>query len=170
MTSSPAGTPRASFPLRVRTMQTADLEEVIEIAASLQEAPQWLRDAYETAIRPGSQLRRVALVAEDAQTGQIAGFAIASLSPPQAELESIAVASPLQRRGIAAALHSTIVDHIKAAGATELMLEVRANNARALAFYRRLGWNEVGRRVRYYSGPEDDAVLMRLELGSAERS
>jgi ribosomal-protein-alanine N-acetyltransferase len=44
------------------------------------------------------------------------------------------------------------------------MLEVRASNQAALGFYRGQGFRETGRRPRYYADPEEDAVLMLLNL------
>jgi ribosomal-protein-alanine N-acetyltransferase len=107
---------------------------------------------------------RIALVAEETNSGVIAGFAVASLLPPQAELESIAVAPNLQRRGLAGHLFSLLSEELRAAGATEIILEVRASNQPALGLYRRFGFAESGCRPRYYTEPVEDAVLMRLGL------
>jgi ribosomal-protein-alanine N-acetyltransferase len=96
--------------------------------------------------------------------GLVLGFLIASLLPPQAELETIAVAAEGQRRGVGENLFWAMVDDLKAEGASEAMLEVRASNLRAIGFYRVLGWSETGRRPRYYADPEEDAVLMGLRL------
>lgn len=153
-------------PVLIRPMCGADIEQVIDLAASLREAPHWTRSAYEAAIDPESIPHRVALVAENRQSGKLAGFAVASLVAAQAELESIAVALDQQRRGVGSRLLSSLVDHMKAAGANGFILEVRASNTTAFALYRRLGWSEVGRRVRYYADPEEDAVLMRLAVGA----
>jgi ribosomal protein S18 acetylase RimI-like enzyme len=46
----------------------------------------------------------------------------------------------------------------------EIALEVRAASAGAIALYATLGFTQTGRRPRYYRDPEDDAVVMRLEL------
>lgn len=40
-------------------------------------------------------------------------------------------------------------------------LEVRSQNAAAIAFYKRMCFLESGRRARFYSNPTDDAILMR---------
>jgi ribosomal-protein-alanine N-acetyltransferase len=101
----------------------------------------------------------------EAESGRVVGFLIASLLPPQAELESIAVSAKQQRRGIGRLLLAAMVEELKAAGVRQLILEVRASSQRALGFYRSLGWSETGRRPRYYADPEEDAVLMTLELG-----
>jgi ribosomal protein S18 acetylase RimI-like enzyme len=152
----------------VRRMAAADLPGVMDIAESLKEAPHWPRSAYLSAIGQESAPRRIALVAEEFETGRIAGFAIAILLGPEAELETIAVPLEWQRRGIggrlvAALLHELKVE-LKSGGACLVLLEVRESNQKALAFYRSRGWRETGRRPRYYADPEEDAVLMTLDL------
>ena len=92
------------------------------------------------------------------------GFLVASLLPPQAELEIIAVEARVQRRGLARKLFDELVYQLGPAGVTEVVLEVRASNQAALALYRALGFVETGRRTRYYADPQEDAVLMRLQL------
>ena len=151
--------------LLVRRMRAADLEQVMAIAASLKDAPQWPRAAYVSALDKDSTPRRIALVAEEPDGSAVTGFAIASFLPPQAELETIAVLAADQRRGIGRKLFSFLVDELRAASASEFLLEVRASNQKALGFYRSLGWIEAGRRPRYYADPEEDAVLMSLGLG-----
>jgi ribosomal-protein-alanine N-acetyltransferase len=147
---------------RIRRMTPADLERVTEIAGSLKEAPQWPRAAFERALDPEAQPERIALVAE--AMGQVAGYAVASLLPPEAELEIVAVASAGQRHGLARRLFAELAIELAAARITEVNLEVRASNQPALGLYRRLGFAETGRRVRYYHDPVEDAALMRLRL------
>ncbi len=43
------------------------------------------------------------------------------------------------------------------------MLEVKASNHGALSLYSKLGFDEVGRRPRYYSDGED-ALLLQKQL------
>lgn len=149
----------------IRRMAAADLDRVIAISASLKQSPQWQRAAYVAALDPEAAPRRIALVAEDATTGQIAGFAVASLTPPEAELETIAVEAEFQRRGAARQLFLALADEMRAERVRDVFLEVRESNQQALALYRGLGFAEAGRRPRYYADPVEDAVLMRLRLG-----
>lgn len=146
-------------------MHAGDIDAVMAVAASLSQAPQWPRSAYEATLAPNSIPQRVALVAGDRLAGKLAGFAIASLVAGQAELESIAVLKSEQRHGFARTLLSMLIDHMKSLHAGEFLLEVRSSNQQALALYRNLGWVETGRRARYYADPEEDAVLMLLQLG-----
>jgi ribosomal-protein-alanine N-acetyltransferase len=149
---------------RVRPMTEADVAAVMELAASLEQAPHWPRSAYLAALDTCAAPRRFALVAEEAEAGALAGFAVASLIEGTAELESIAVAPKQQRQGVARRIFAALTPELRLAGAEEFVLEVRASNHPALELYRRLGFAETGRRTRYYHDPVEDAILMRLRL------
>ena len=159
-------TPRQTE-VRVRPMTAADILWAKALADSTPEAPHWPSAAYEKALDPASYPRRVAMVAETPAPASglpspaaRSGFAIASLVPPQAELEAIVVATASRRLGIARTLFERLTSSLKAANITEVTLEVRASNMPALAFYHSIGFRESGRRVRYYVDPVEDAVLM----------
>ena len=77
-------------------MTAADLDRVIEIAESLKQAPQWPRTVYEAASAESKLLPNASpLWRRTAATGTVAGLAVASLTPPEAELETIVVADRL---------------------------------------------------------------------------
>lgn len=100
-----------------------------------------------------------------ATSGRIVGFAVAGLVAPEAELETIAVSAKAQRQGVGALLLRALAEELRTERVTGLILEVRASNRAALGFYRAQGFIETGRRPRYYADPEEDAVLMGLNLG-----
>ncbi len=150
--------------VRVRRMTQADLDRVIEIAGNLREAPQWPRSTYLVALNPVAAPSRIALVAENPEAVDVMGFTVASLVPPEAELESIAVAPPFHRRGLARRLFAALTSELRLAQVAEVFLEVRASNFPALALYRSLGFMETGRRARYYHDPVEDALVLRLRL------
>lgn len=151
---------------RVRPMAAADVDAVLELAASLPTAPHWPREAYLAALEAQAGPARIALAAEAPDGGQkLAGFAFALLIPPQAELESIVVATALQRRGIARRLFEGLAGELASAGIAEVLLEVRASNEAALGLYRTLGFEETGRRKDYYANPVEDAVLLQWSRG-----
>jgi ribosomal-protein-alanine N-acetyltransferase len=152
--------------VEIRRMTAAGLDGVLAIAQGLPQAPHWPQSAWMNAINsqfePESTPRRIALIAADPQSGSILGFAVANLLPPQAELETIAVAAESQRLGLGARIFQALAADLKAAGVNELVLEARASNRPALAFYRALGFVETGLRTAYYADPIEDAVLMHL--------
>jgi ribosomal protein S18 acetylase RimI-like enzyme len=160
--------------IRIRNMTAADVDRVMEIAASLSAAPAWPRRAYLDALNPASGVPRLALIAtalsapnqgpSGPETAMLHAFTIASLLPPRAEIETFAVAAPTQRRGIGLLLLAALTAELKTAGVRELLLEVRASNQAAISFYRAAGFVPTGRRSSYYTDPEEDALLMSARL------
>ncbi len=150
--------------IRVRPMTATDLETVLAIAGSLPAAPQWPRQAYLNTLDPEAPLKRLALVAEEPPSGRILGFLVASLTPPEAELETIAVAAIAQRRGVGRTLLRHAIGELRARNVAEVMLEVRASNHSAVGLYAKSDFRETGRRPRYYSDPVEDALLMRMKI------
>jgi tRNA threonylcarbamoyladenosine biosynthesis protein TsaB len=150
--------------ITLRRMTDSDLDRVMDLAAATQHAPRWGREAWERALQPDHQPRRVALVAEAGETGTLAGFAVASVMAPEAELESIVTASAQQRSGVGRELIKALKNELRHQEVREIILEVRAGNAPAAGFYRFLGFAEEGRRPAYYADPEEDGILMRLRI------
>jgi [ribosomal protein S18]-alanine N-acetyltransferase len=151
-------------PIEIRPLAVADLDAVLTLAAALPEAPHWSREHYSQAVRSDAPLRRIALAAHDTRSREVVGFAIASLLPPEAELETIAVAAARQRQGIAAHLLAALVHQLKTADACEVRLEVRASNQPAIGFYQSQNFKKIGNRARYYADPEEDALILSLLL------
>lgn len=86
--------------------------------------------------------------------------------PPQADVMNVAVSPALRRRGIARALFAELERRLPEID--ELFLEVRASNSGAIALYRTLGFEQVGRRPNYYLDPREDALILRKELFHAD--
>jgi ribosomal-protein-alanine N-acetyltransferase len=153
----------AAQEVRIRRMTADDLGRVMEIAVGLKDATHWTRTVWLEALAGDGAPRRVLLVAEEA--GRATGFAVARVLAPQAELESIAVTAERQGRGVGRWLFAALLTEIEPEGITEVLLEVRASNREAIGFYQAQGFEETGRRPRYYADPVEDAVLLSLRLG-----
>ncbi len=93
----------------------------------------------------------------------VVGHLLSCVVADSAEILLLAVAPGQRRRGVATALLAAVRDHWQAAGVRTAFLEVRSDNAAAIALYRRAGFRAAGRRPRYYDDGTD-AVLMHLEL------
>lgn len=160
---SPSKT-KALARVQVRQMKPEDLGQVVQIAHQAHYAALWPPQAYEKALDPTASPRRVALVAEDPQSGSLVGFLVAGLMPPEAELESIVTTSSHQRRGVARELFASLKNELRHQAVQAVTLEVRTHNKAAQGFYRALGFSFEGRRPAYYADPVEDAILMRLEI------
>ncbi len=167
--------------ITIREALQSDLAAVIALERGTEGAPHWPLGAYEAILRADSTngFERKLFVAEmqpspGLETGElrVAGFVVFSFQPATgagaahglAEVESITVSADFRRRGFGKQLCLTALEWCRHRGASSVELEVRAGSAGAMALYRELGFLETGRRRQYYSDPQDDALLLRLDL------
>ncbi len=92
------------------------------------------------------------------------GLVSAVCAADECDITDVAVLPAFRRRGIAAALLRELFTRLRAGGTRHVYLEVRESNAPAIALYRSFAFSPCGRRKRYYTAPEEDAVVMRLDL------
>lgn len=93
--------------------------------------------------------------------GAIVGYAGSFVLSPEADVQTMGVAADQRGRGIGALLLTTLIEQAIQAQATQLILEVRSDNAAAIAMYQRFGFERISSRPNYYA-PDVDALIMRL--------
>ena len=103
----------------------------------------------------------VALVAHDAS--RLQGFAVMQFGDARAHLVLLCVEPSQRQRGIGRRLTEWLLDSARVAGIESIGLELRADNAAALAFYRRLGFAQTQLLPGYYEG-QIPARRMTLRL------
>jgi ribosomal-protein-alanine N-acetyltransferase len=82
----------------------------------------------------------------------------------EAHIANIAVHPEFRRRGVGASLLAVALKDALQKGLRTATLEVRAQNTGAQSLYRIFGFEEVGRRLRYYRDNNEDALLMTVDL------
>ena len=102
------------------------------------------------------------LVAED--KGGVAGYVGSQAVLDSADMMNIAVSPEFRRCGIGEKLINSLILHLRKENIRMLLLEVRISNEPAIALYTKLGFEQVGRRPRYYHNPREDALILRKEL------
>ncbi len=126
---------------------------------------------------PGDRLRRSSLsrllgrdsaqlwVAEAA--GSVVGDAVVLFRKGfvSARLYSLVVKPESRRRGVARALLARAEEGARERGAVAMRLEVREDNATAIAMYRKAGYEVVGRTADYYQD-HSDAVRMQKRFAA----
>ena len=98
----------------------------------------------------------------------LAGFVLTREAAGEAEILTIAVSSKLQRSGLGWRLMQAAMRECGTRGGKSLFLEVDDGNHPALGLYRKLGFEKVGERPAYYTGPDgkrSTALVMRRVLG-----
>ncbi len=105
--------------------------------------------------------------------GQPLGFALACFTLDEGEILLTGIVPAAREHGHGAQLMRAVIGAAREAGVIRLFLEHAEPNSAAARLYQRLGFLQIGRRPRYYSGhPMEpgnlDAVTRRLDLSVAE--
>ena len=82
------------------------------------------------------------------------GFVLSRRVGDEAEILSVAIAPDLRGRNCGRPLLAGHLESLAREAVRRIHLEVEEGNVRALALYRRVGFQEVGRRVGYYLKPD----------------
>lgn len=98
------------------------------------------------------------------ETSAVVGFMVYWITADEIQLMYVAVDPRHRRRGVGSALMERLVEQAVAAGATQVLLELRASNIAARSLYERFGFGEIGTRPGYYRNGQEDAVVMSREV------
>lgn len=101
--------------------------------------------------------------------GKVIGMIVVWLLVDEAHVATIATDPDFRRQGVAKSLLAHALRHLIDEGAQSSFLEVRESNIAAQEMYRKFGYEEAGRRRRYYRDNDEDAILMNLNSLKAER-
>jgi [ribosomal protein S18]-alanine N-acetyltransferase len=145
----------------IREACPADVLAIMELERQSAMAAHWREADYVRIFTEGSP-SRLALVAEEDEA--LLGFLVASHVGPEWEIENVAVAAQVTRRGLGSRLIREFLTLAEERGVESVFLEVRESNRAARALYETLKFVETGRRKNYYSGPLEDAVVYRKAL------
>ncbi len=143
----------------IEPMSEADLDWVVAREAELHPFP-WSRGNFADSLSAGHScwvLRSL---------GQPLAYAVMLLVLDEAHLLDISVERAAQGKGVGRKMFEHLRQEALRNGATQLFLEVRPSNLRALALYRNIGFEQIGRRRDYYPAAHgrEDALVMRLGL------
>ena len=102
-------------------------------------------------------------VAESAD-GSILGYVGMHYVAGECYIDNVAVFPQARRMGAASALLQDMTCWAKQNGCSFISLEVRPSNTGAIALYQKFGFAEAGRRKRFYRDPDEDGLILTLNL------
>ncbi|MBS0226361.1 MAG: ribosomal protein S18-alanine N-acetyltransferase [Proteobacteria bacterium] len=146
---------------RLRPIRESDLDAVMAVEERGYPHP-WSRNVFRDCLRAGYS----AWMLEDG-TGAILGYGVLSHAAAECHLLNLCVDPRVQSRGLGRSLLASLLQLAQTRGARQMFLEVRPSNTHAIALYHGVGFNEIGRRPRYYpaaNGLREDAIVMAMEL------
>ena len=88
------------------------------------------------------------------------GYLGIQYGPDGADIMSIATDPAFRGKGAAKQLLSAMEQQLRALKLQWITLEVRPSNESARKLYESMGFQQVGRRPRYYQKPTEDALLL----------
>lgn len=148
----------------LRCMRGEDLDAVMAIEQRAYPFP-WTRGIFIDCLASGYS----AWVLEHGR--QIIGYGLLSVAADEAHVLNVCVDPLVQSRGHGRLLLRALLDSARKHRAQRVFLEVRPSNPNAIALYQSEGFNEIGRRPRYYPAPNngrEDAIVMAIELLDAD--
>ncbi|HKU11750.1 ribosomal protein S18-alanine N-acetyltransferase [Sinomonas sp.] len=157
--------------VRLRDMTVHDVPAVHALERSLFPADAWPAQMFRDELSQ-PQTRRYYVVEEasgeldesvDGGAARIIGYAGVMCVPPIADVQTIAVVPEREGRGIGSAVLTELIAEAARRGARDVLLEVREDNPRAQALYRRFGFVHIHTRRRYYRDGVN-ALIMQLPL------
>lgn len=145
---------------KIIPMTAAHLDRIEALERDCFPEDPWSRRLFEEVLTADNSAALVGLAAD----GTLLGYLVFTVILDEGNIDNIAVWRQARRQGIAEALMETLHHFARQWGTAGLTLEVRPSNTGAVSLYKKLGYQEIGRRKNYYLNPREDAIIMRLEL------
>lgn len=145
--------------LGFRAMRLQDLDAVMAVELRAYPFP-WTLGIFRDCLNAGYQAW---LAVRDER---IVGYGVLSIAAREAHVLNVCVDPQVQGQGIGRQVLRMLLRCARHHGADRIFLEVRPSNPHAIALYQDEGFNEIGRRPRYYPavGGREDALVMAMEL------
>jgi ribosomal-protein-alanine N-acetyltransferase len=141
-----------------REMRWWDIEPVMALEVELFGDEAWSPTMFWSELAERATRHYVVVTAGD----RILAYAgLCAYPPHEAYVQTVAVAPDAQGQGLGTRLLSELIQEAERRGCKHLDLEVRADNAVAIALYERHGFDRIGLRRGYYQPSGTDAVVMR---------
>ena len=152
----------------ITQMSEHDLLEVVELEET-SGLSRWGWAAYYAELQGDNKhlmlVARLPARNEQQHSPNLAGYIVARIGAEELHINNVAVREGHRRRGLGRSLLDHVLAEARRAGVTRAFLELRAGNSAALALYESCGFKVTSRRVRYYSDPVEDALVMIIDLG-----
>lgn len=146
--------------LYLARLNPADIDQILKIEKTSFQWP-WQRISFEGELDCKDSLQYIVKHQSAGDREPIIAYAFLRCLGSELEILRIAVASEWRQRGVGSLLLNHCLQQAFRKSVEMVFLEVRPSNSVALAFYRKFGFREVGRRPRYYNDTGEDALILK---------
>ncbi|MBQ3434485.1 MAG: ribosomal protein S18-alanine N-acetyltransferase [Selenomonadaceae bacterium] len=140
--------------ITVKEATLTDVAEIVKIEQACFSTP-WTEQGISESIENENTHLYIALA-----DGTVAGYMGVQIFSGEGYVTNVATLPEYRRKGVAKALIERVLQNEM----DFLTLEVRESNAPAIALYESIGFERVGVRPHFYRNPDENAVLMTIEL------
>lgn len=148
--------------LEIRPMRWWDIPAVDALERSLFIHDPW---SVEQWWRELATLHNHYWVAES--DNRIIGYAGLSVQAPDSDIQTIAIDSEFQGEGLGGQLLEAMIGRSRELGVRSIFLEVRTDNAAAIALYKKYDFEQISERRNYY--PDGTSAIIMRRIESSER-
>ncbi len=156
--------------ITVRKMSLEDIDGVMVVDRDCFSIP-WSRESFVMGLESSLSTYVVAVdipdVVEsdtDADDSVVVGYGGFYMVLDQVEITNIAVLGKRRGQGIGKSILEALIKLAVIGGGKVVNLDVRASNEAAKVLYYSYGFKLVGSRKGYYQKPDEDALLLSLDL------
>lgn len=147
------------FNIKILESEAEERAAIIQAVANIESVVQLQESWTEKALSDLLEQDSIDLmVVMSTETDEVVGYCLYQVVFEQAEILRIGTRPDYQRQGIASLLFAELNTHLKEAQVESLLLEVRADNAPAIALYERQAFVVIHKRKGYYQQPHQPAV------------
>lgn len=151
--------------VRIESMQISHLTEVLEIEKMCFSNP-WSLESFRNELTENPRALYLVALYKKRVIGYIGNWIICN----EGHITNLAVHPKWQKLGVGEKLIRTLIEISKVYDVYHFTLEVRVSNLGAKRLYRRLGFEEVGLRKKYYQNNQEDAIIMWKHIDQDEEA
>jgi ribosomal-protein-alanine N-acetyltransferase len=159
MGNTPRQAPGVGMNVQVTPATKSDVAAIAEIERAAFSDP-WSARSFEEALAHAAVFFACARSGDD----EVLGYVVAWFVADEGEIANLAVAPAGWGQGIGRLLLDAALNEARIRETSAVYLEVRDSNARARRLYGSRGFEEIGRRKRYYRLPDEDAIVLRRTM------
>jgi len=145
--------------LKTRKMTIDDVDRVFEIEGQSFKTP-WSKAAFHNEMMENTLAEYIVLLDDDF----IIGYGGMWLIVDEIHITNIAIAIEYRGKGYSKVLIRALIEFGLERPFNHMTLEVRESNYIAIALYEQFGFVSVGKRPKYYTDTNEDALVMWKEL------